>query len=611
MRTTAQHTTVAKALRADALRRLWLRQLLAVICGCVLSGCGSATPVSSQSTEHGDSAALPADVSGPTAPWFRPLADLPIPQNFHFSDPTSFEMPGIMGSGCTLTDIDRDGRLDILVVPGDRRPDVAAEQAGLCCVLQQQPEGGWRDVSEQAGLRVSGFGMGCFAADIDNDGDADAVTTGSRGVLLFRNDTDNGLIRFVDVTAESGISDSRWATAAVLFDYDRDGWLDLFVTHYVDYFPGSICADGTGRRDYCGPQSFQGTTDLLVRNLGGAGTAFRFRDVTISAGLARAQGKGLGVSASDFNGDGLMDIYVANDMEPNFLWIQNSEGQFTEEAVLRGCAVDLQGRPQASMGVSRADLNQDGELDLFLSHLRGETNTWYRQTSAGFFLDDTGRSGLGEPSRNQTGFGTVVSDFDLDGNVDVAVVNGRVMRAPLLQPQPAATHWQEYAESCQLYVGSGPGHFSPHTGDPLQQLVQVSRGLASGDIDNDGDLDLLVSGVSVPAMLYENVSERRGHWLMVSAVSSQRPGPAIGARITVCCGARKLVAEVQPQTGYLSGSDPRVHFGVGNTQTIDWIEVLWPDGSAKAERFSGVNVDQVVELKQGTGETLERAGGQR
>jgi len=554
--------------------------------------------------------AVQPTASRSAAPWFERVSNLPIPQNFHYSNPDSFEMPGIMGSGCSLTDLDNDGRLDIVLVPGDLRPEQAPEQAGLCCVLQQQPEGGWLNVSEQAGLRVRGFGMGCFTADLDNDGDLDAVTTGARGVLLFRNDTQAGQICMVDVTAESLISDSRWATAAVMFDYDRDGWLDLFVTHYVDYFPGSICADGTGRRDYCGPQSFQGTADLLCRNLGGAGQPFRFRDVTVTSGIARAQGKGLGAVASDFNGDGRSDIYVANDMEPNFLWIQNTAGEFTEEAALRGCAVDLQGRPQASMGVSRTDLDQDGRLDLFLTHLRGETNTWYRETANGFFLDDTGRSGLGEPSRNMTGFGTIVADFDLNGLVDIAVVNGRVMRAPLLQPEPADSHWQEYAESNQLYEGIAAGRFTTHAGDVFQEPLEVSRGLATGDIDNDGDLDLLVTSISEPAALYKNVAAGRGHWLQVRTVSSHRAGAAPGARITVASGNRRLVAEVQPQTGYLSESDSRVHFGLGELSACDWIEVQWPDGSTPIERFGGGAVDQVLELRQGAGQPMASAGSQ-
>ena len=605
MRNTAHHKSARTEGQPRRPHRVACAVLFAVFC---LQICGCSRKADSD-TPPLDPAAQPV-TSKKTAPWFERVQNVPIPQSFHYSNPDSFEMPGIMGSGCSLTDLDNDGRLDIVLVPGDVRPDEAPAQAGQCCVLQQQADGSWQDVSDTAGLRVRGFGMGCFTADLDNDGDLDAVTTGARGVLLFRNDTTAGQIRMVDVTTESLISDARWATAAVMFDYDRDGWLDLFVTHYVDYFPGSICADGTGRRDYCGPQSFQGTADLLCRNLGGAGQLLRFSDVTVTSGIARAQGKGLGAAASDFNGDGRTDIYVANDMEPNFLWIQNAGGEFTEEAVLRGCAVDLQGRPQASMGVSRTDLDQDGRLDLFLTHLRGETNTWYRETTDGFFLDDTGRSGLGEPSRNMTGFGTIVADFDLDGLVDIAVVNGRVMRAPLLQPEPADGHWQEYAECNQLYAGIAAGRFTPHAADVFQEPLEVSRGLAAGDIDNDGDLDLLVASTAAPAALYKNVAERRGHWLQIRTVSSHRAGAAPGARITVAGGNRRLVAEVQPQTGYLSESDSRVHFGLGELSAVDWIEVQWPDGSEPTERFAGGAVDRVLELRQGAGQPVTSAGAQ-
>jgi hypothetical protein len=535
---------------------------------------------------------------------FRERTDLPQLQNFHVSNPDSFEMPGIMGSGCSLADLNNDDRLDLILVPGEAAAGSKSQGAAQCRILLQQDHGAFTDISGQASVRVHGFGMGCFAGDLDNDGDLDLVTTSSTGVLVFRNDLSGGQVRFTDITAASGVESSRWSTAAAFVDYDQDGWLDLMIVHYVDYFPGSICSDASGRRDYCGPQSFTGTSDLLFRNRGATGEVGSFENVTVAAGLTKAVGKGLGLICADVNDDRLPDFYVANDMEPNFLWIQKTPGTFVEEAALRGCAVDIQGRPQASMGTALADLDQDGQLDLFLTHLRGETNTWYRPLGNGVFLDDTARSGLGEASRNFTGFGVTAQDFDLDGFQDMAVANGRVMRAPLLQPEAVASHWEEYAERNQVFRGRGQGRFEIVSGDAFSQPVEVSRGLAAGDIDNDGDVDLLVSTVAAPARLYENVAERLGHWLNVRVICPEWKRDAIGARIVVVTDQTSFVAEVLPCAGYLASHDPRVHFGLGKAAVIRHVDVYWPDEVSGFERFVGGPVDQFLTLRRGSGQRM-------
>ena len=549
-----------------------------------------------------DSADKSSSMATSAVRYFRERTDIPQLRQPHVSNPETFEMPGIMGSGCSLADLNNDGRLDMILVPGDAPPEIATEQQGLCRILLQDAQGAFTDVTQQAGVRVRGFGMGCFAGDLDNDGDPDLVTTSSTGVMVFRNDLRDGQLQFSDITATSGVESSRWSTAASFVDYDQDGWLDLMIVNYVDYFPGSICSDGSGRRDYCGPQSFTGTTDLLFRNCGATGAVGTFQNVTVAAGLTKAIGKGLGLICADMNGDRRPDLYVANDMEPNFLWIQKAPGQFAEEAGLRGCAVDLQGRPQASMGTAFEDLDRDGQPEIFLTHLRGETNTWYRPLGNGVFVDDTARSGLGEASRNSTGFGVIAQDLDLDGLQELAVVNGRVMRAPLLQPAAATTHWDEYAERNQIFRNLGEGRFESIMNDPFCEPVEVSRGLASGDIDNDGDIDLLISNVAGPARLYENIAERRGHWLSVRAIDPRWNRDAYGARIVVNAGDVQLVSHVLTSTGYLATHDPRVHFGLGPTTTVNHVDVYWPDEQSGFERFPGGAVDQFLTLRRGTGE---------
>ena len=549
--------------------------------------------------------AVPASQTAAPAPVLFQELPLPLLAAYpHRSPEDSFEMPGIMGSGCALADLNADGLSDILLVPGDAPESAAvtaADQDSLLPVFLQQADGSFIDATGQARLQVRGFGMGCYPADIDNDGDLDVLTTSAAGTALFRCE-DAQKLSFSDITESAGLVSSRWSSAAACVDYDCDGWLDIFVVNYVDYFPGSHCADASGRRDYCGPHAFSGTADLLYRNLGSAGQPGVFENVTAAAGLAAAVGKGLGTVCTDLNGDRLVDFYVANDMEPNRLWIQGPPGHFTDEASLRGCAVDLQGRPQASMGTILADLDHDGLEDLFLTHLRGETNTWYRQLGQGVFLDDTVRSGLAEASRNETGFGVIAGDLNLDGEVDLAVVNGRVMRAPLLQASPADSHWKEYAEPRRIFLAKGAGEFEVLSGsDAFAAVAEVSRGLAMGDIDNDGDLDLLTTAVSAPARVFQNTVSRRGRWLSLRVRDPRRMRDAIGARVVIRAGARRWTASLLPHTGYLSTQDSRLHFGLGATESVDAVDVYWPEEQSGAERFRVPTVDCEVELLRGQG----------
>ncbi len=514
----------------------------------------------------------------------------------------SYEMPLIMGGGCSIADLDGDGLMDLIAVPGSTSASTNSDGQLACIVLQQLPDGEFRDVTGPSGLLTKPTGMGCWLADIDHDGDPDAVTTSSAGTMLLRNDSANGLIRFTDVTLESGLSTARWSTAASFVDIDRDGWLDLFVAHYVDYFPGSQCLDTAGNPDYCGPQAFSGTTDLLLRNRGAEGYPLRFEDITLVAGMGTRAGRGLGSICCDLNGDRLPDIYVANDMEPNFLWIQQQDGSFREEAALRGAATDIQGRPQASMGTTLSDFDQDGMADLFLTHLRGESNTWYRQNPRGVFSDSTSRTVLGESSRQLTGFGVIAEDLDSDGFADLCIVNGRVMRSPLQRNPAPQDHWSDYAEHNQIFLGGQNVNFRMVSeGDPFLEPQEVSRGLATGDIDNDGDCDLLVAGINTSLRLYQNTASGSGNWLRINVIQKAGRRDAIGARVIVTSGGRQFERVLLPYAGYLSSHEPSLYFGLGAMQAVDSIDVYWPDETAGREQFPGGTVNRMLTLQQGTG----------
>ena len=310
------------------------------------------------------------------------LVEITMASDIHFEhDPGelgSYPMPQIMGSGAAFFDFDGDDDLDLLLISGVQR-SLEGKSTGDK-LFRQEANGKFTDVTEWSGIATGGYGMGVAVGDIDNDGDLDLYLTRYGDDRLFQNRGDG---RFDDITDQAGIANPQWGTAASFFDYDRDGWLDLFVANYVDYFPGSVCEDGSGRRDYCGPESPKGTVGRLYRNLGKPASDFArstFEDVTIASGIARRVGKGLGLLCRDFDGDGRPDIFVANDGEENFLWIQHDGHAFSNEAILRGVALNRFGEAQANMGVVSDDLNNDGISDLFVTHLAGEYNTLFQGT---------------------------------------------------------------------------------------------------------------------------------------------------------------------------------------------------------------------------------------
>jgi hypothetical protein len=547
------------------------------------------------------------DLEPAAPPWFKEITAEAGLDFVHDAGPGDgrYFLPQIIGSGAALFDFDNDGRLDILLLQNGG-PNSAATHR----LFHQEADGHFRDVSAGSGLNVAGHGMGVAIGDANNDGWPDVLITQFRGVRLFLN---NGNGTFTDVTAEAGLDSPLWGTSASFVDYDRDGWLDLVVVNYLDYDASIRCADAAGRAAYCHPSTCRGAVTKLYRNLGAKtqkpGSSKKpgfsiphFEDVTLSSGLGRIPGPGLGVVCADFNGDGWPDIFIANDDKPNHLWINQRNGTFKEEAMLRGLACGALGTPQGNMGVALGDVDGDCLFDVFVTHLTEETHTLWMQRPRGLFQDATIRAGLTAGRWRGTGFGTVLADFDHDGALDLALVNGRVARHVPPRAADAREFWQDYVERNQLFTNDGSGRFSDIslTTSDFCGRAEVARGLACGDVDGDGALDLLVTNVAGPARLFKNVAPKRGHWLLVRAVDPALGGrDAYGATITVSAGGRKRVGWINPGQSYLCSNDPRAHFGLGAAGRVDAITVLWPDGYE--ETFSGCTADQKVTLRRGEG----------
>jgi enediyne biosynthesis protein E4 len=537
----------------------------------------------------------PADT--PTGPdWFE---DVTAARGIDFRhDPGpigKYEMPQIMGSGGALFDFDGDGRLDVYLVQ-----NAGPQSPSKNRLYHQEADGRFRDVSAGSGLDVAGFGMGVAVGDVNNDGRPDVLLTEFGRTWLFLNEG-NG--KFRDVSREARIENPSWGTSAAFFDYDRDGWLDLVVVNYLSYDPSVKCGAESGAIDYCNPSMFKGTVSRLFHNLGSQKNGeVKFEDVTVAAGLAALPGPGLGIVCADLTGDGWPDIFVANDGQPNRLWVNRHNGTFADEAASRGVALTGMASTAGNMGIACADVDGDGLLDLFVTHLGDEVHTLWRQDPVGFFRDESVRLGLTSGKWRGTGFGTAVADFDRDGWPDLVLVNGRVSKrrgAP--RELPAERFWEPYADRNQLFVRTDTARFSDASIDApsLCGTAAVARGLAVGDIDNDGAPDLLVTEIAGPARLLRNVSRARGHWLGVQAIDPKLNRDSVGSRINVRAGGHTYVGLVNPGGSYLVANDPRVHFGLGPAGGVELVIIQWWDGTTEAFRVTGI--DRYVTLKRGEG----------
>lgn len=519
-------------------------------------------------------------------------------------------MPEIMGGGAALFDYDGDGDLDVFVVQGHPlkpdSPDPGPAGWGRLFRNDLTPKGTsalprFVDVTEAIGIRAGDYGMGVATGDYDNDGRIDLYLANFGSNQLWHN---NGDGTFTDTTAKAGVDDPRWSTGATFADFDRDGWLDLFVLNYVDFTVAhnSVCFAPSSRRDYCGPSVFPPVTSRLFRNRGN-GT---FEDVSLPSGIGQKAGPGLGVVAGDLNGDGRLDLFVANDGSDSFLWSNQGDFKFREEGLISGVAVNAAGRPEAGMGIAFGDADGDGDDDLFITHLTTETNTLYANLGGGFFEDATARSGLGAPSLPMTGFATHFLDVENDGLLDLAAFNGAVNLAGAMGKGEGLA---PYAQPDQLFRNLGGAKFadvSPEAG-PAFQTPKVSRGAAFGDVDNDGDTDILVVDADTPVRLLINEAGSHNPWLGLRLVGipagtkTERDFP--GARVEVTRkGAPSLWRRAATDGSYEAANDPRVLVGLGAAAEVTGVRIIWPDGLT--EFFPPPPLRAYSTLVRGSGKTV-------
>ena len=530
----------------------------------------------------------------------------------HFTGATGeFFMPEIMGSGVGLVDYDNDGDLDVYLLQGA----VLDESKSMSETLFPPPPG-WKpgnrlfrnelvpsgklqftDVTDQAGVGHPGYGMGVATGDYDNDGDWDLYVTNFGSNVLYRN---NGDGTFTDVTRQAGVDDARWSSSASFVDYDQDGHLDLYVANYIDYTVrgNKRCQVATGERDYCMPAAYRPVHDRLFRNQGNG----RFRNVTEESGIATGLGPGLGVACADFNADGWVDIYVANDAAANLFWPNQGDGTFKEIALMSGTAYNAEGLPQAGMGVSAGDFDNDGDEDLLVANLTLEGCVLYRNDGKANFYDATAEVGLLQTTFSRTGFGTEWFDYDNDGHLDIFLAAGAVTMIESLRGTAYPFH-----QPNQLIRNEGDGmSFRDTTSEagPIMDLSEVSRGAAFGDIDNDGDIDIGVTNNNGPFRLLLNQVGASSHWVQIRLEASEGNRFGIGARVAVRRAGRKtLWRRVHTDSSYLSANDVRLHFGLGEEPEIEAIVVQWPDGSR--EEFNATAADILITLRQGTGSSVQ------
>ncbi|AKS41532.1 CRTAC1 family protein [Wenzhouxiangella marina] len=506
--------------------------------------------------------------------------------------------PEPVGAGGGLVDFDGDGDLDVILVQGGplqspessdptvfpppERPGFRVFRNDLTAAADGRLEPNFVDVTESSGLRSLGYGMGVASGDYDNDGRIDLYLTNFGHNELWRNVSRDGVIAFEDVTASAGVDDARWSTSASFVDLDGDGWLDLYVANYVEFSLAlhRECRSGSGREDYCGPNSYDGVADSLFRNLGNG----RFEDISAETGIADAPSSGLGVVTADLDRDGLIDIYVANDLKRNFLWrnlgVIDGRLRFEEIALLSGTAVSMEGRAQASMGIVAGDVDGDADDDLFMTHLSSDYNTLYLNDGSGHFIDASMNTGMAVPSLPHTGFGTVLIDIDNDGALDVAIANGEVR---VIESQVVAGDPLPLKQTNQLLMNDGHGSFedvSTRAGIEFSRL-EVSRALAIGDIDNDGRSDLLLTNNSGPARLLLNRSDSQHHWIGLRFINAQGRD-ALGLRV----GVRRADGQwawrrVATDGSYLAANDPRLLFGLGESDGPVEVQAILLDGSIR------------------------------
>ncbi len=501
--------------------------------------------------------------------------------------------PEMTGAGGALFDFDNDGDLDIYLLQGNMLGQDKSLKDALFPprsmpltdrLLRNELIGKdgttgplvFTDVTEQSGLQISGYGMGVISGDYNNDGWIDLYITQYGSNHLLKNNGDGS---FSDVTAESKTGDDSWSTSAAFFDYDRDGWLDLYLTNYVDYSvaDNKVCYAKSSRQDYCGPAAFTPLHDRLFHNLGNG----QFEEVSDQLLVGYQPGAGLGVVTADLNQDGWVDIYVANDGQANQMWLNQRGEKFSNEALFAGTAVNHQGRAEASMGVDVGDFDRDGDPDLFMTHLMGETNTLYINRGDALFDDQTMQYGLGNSSFPYTAFATSWLDYNSDGWPDLMVFNGAVKT---LQPLLNSDDPYPLHQPNQLFhndAGQGFSEINYVAGSALRDSY-VSRGAAFGDVDNDGDRDVLVFNNNGPTRLLLNVAPKLKPWVGLRLTGGQGQRDMLGSEVILMQDNKPLQwLRAGSDGSYCSASDPRILFAYPDQPLKKSLLIKWPDGTVE------------------------------
>ncbi|HVD93898.1 MAG TPA: CRTAC1 family protein [Vicinamibacterales bacterium] len=503
-------------------------------------------------------------------------------------------LPETMGPGVAFCDFDNDGWTDIFMV-NSGRADFYQPKAPLKNALyRNNRDGTFTDVTDKAGVAGGAeFGMGCAIADYDNDGYADILVTAYGRCTLYHN---NGNGTFTDVTGKSGVASPGWTTSAVWFDYDNDGRLDLFLCSFVQFSLASnvFCGDNKlGKRFYCIPRVFKPTPNLLYHN-NGDGT---FTEVSAGTDIRRALGKGLGVVATDINGDGQMDLFVANDTVQNFLFVNRGKGKFDEIALAAEVGFSVNGTPRSGMGVDAADVDGDGKQDLFVANVDQEMFSLYKNDGHEFFTDIAAANGVSQATRLLSGWGLKFFDYDNDGFVDLILANGH--------PDDMIESYSQqvrYKEPLVLFHHDGTklSNVSAQAG-PVFQKTFPARGLAVGDYNNDGRLDVLIGNNGGAAALLKNNAGEGNHWLGVKLQGTGCNRDAIGATLSWSAGGKVRSRYKSNGGSYLSSHDLREVLGLGSAAKIDWLEIKWPQPSGKVERFTDLPIDRYVTIVEGKG----------
>ena len=504
-----------------------------------------------------------------------------------------YYLPETTGAGCAFLDYDNDGWMDIYLVNSGRCDFYDPKPPLRNALYRNNRDGTFTDVTDQAGVAAGGYGMGVAVGDYDGDGWPDIYVTQYGRNILYRN---NGDGTFTDVTEKAGVAAPGWSSSAVWFDYDNDGKLDLFVCRFADFDKSKhkFCGnEHTGKRYNCSPRSYPSARSWLFHN-NGDGT---FKDVSVESGIAKSLGKAWGVVATDIDNDGWMDLFVANDTVANFLFLNKKNGKFGEIGLESGVAFSQDGRERGGMGVDSADFDQDGWQDLFVTNVDQEMYSIYRSNHDMTFEDLAGPMGLGRTTLLMSGWGVRFFDYDNDGNLDLFIANGH----PDDKIEEHSNH-VSYREPLLLFHNNGRTleNVSDGAGPAFEQSL-AARGMAIGDFNNDGAVDVLVAVNDGAPVLLQNVAAQGNHWLGVRLIGKKANPDAIGARIAWQSGDLKRSRLKTGGGSYLSSHDPRDVLGIGNRAKIDKLEIHWPQPSGRIETFSDLPIDRYITIVEGSG----------